>query len=254
MLDTLIRQAGDGTYEPTEPGITIRDLGVTEATGGDYTLLLVRIEQEGAYIEHLHRHDERFSLAYVLSGWLQVEFQEIGIQMLGPGTVVPAFNGPTHHELDAGDGLELLLLITQKDMIGNDREKIVLQFEGDTPEHDNVLPGFLCRDFGLTELTGGRLTARRLTAMPGTATNIQWHHHQPDVQFVYVARGWFEGEYNGSGTVRLEQGALAVHHPGVPHMSVAHSDDLVLIEITAPANYATEMAATPTPGEAATAR
>ncbi len=63
-------------------------------------------------MEELHRHDEGFSLAYVLKGWLDVEFEQIGVQHLGLGTVVPAFNGPVHRELTCGDGLELLLLVT----------------------------------------------------------------------------------------------------------------------------------------------
>lgn len=245
MPGTLIRQAGEGGYEAAEPGITIRDLGVTDATGGDYTLLLVRIEPEGAQVEELHRHDEGFSLAYVLSGWLQVEFAEIGVQTLPVGTVIPAFNGPTHRELDAGDGLELLLLVTANDMIGHDNEKIVLRFEDETPYQDDVAIGFRCRDFDLAELTGGRLTARALRPIPGVETDHQWHQHDYDAQFLYVAEGWFDVEYADSGIVRLEPGAMVLQRPGVPHIVRGHSDDLLLIEMTLPATFETEIVAGP---------
>jgi quercetin dioxygenase-like cupin family protein len=107
MLHTYVRHASEGEFQLATPGTFVRDLGVGDLTGGELTAQVVRIEPEGAYIEELHRHDEGFSLAYVLKGWLDVEFEEIGVQHLGPGTVIPAYNGPRHHELACGDGFEL---------------------------------------------------------------------------------------------------------------------------------------------------
>ena len=75
-LPTFIRHGDEGGFVPVEPGISVRDLGIGEATGGDYTFQIVRIEPEGAYVENLHRHEEGFSLAYVLKGWLDVEFAD----------------------------------------------------------------------------------------------------------------------------------------------------------------------------------
>ena len=98
-MGTYVRHANEGAFEPVEPGIFVRDLGIGDLTAGELTAQVVRIEPEGAYVENLHRHDEGFSLAYVLKGWLDVEFEEIGVQHLGPGTVIPAFNGPMHREL-----------------------------------------------------------------------------------------------------------------------------------------------------------
>src|SRR5262249_51199661 len=94
ILHTYVRHANEGEFQLATPGTFVRDLGVGDLTGGELTAQVVRIEPEGAYIEELHRHDEGFSLAYVLKGWLDVEFEEIGVQHLGPGTVIPAYNGP----------------------------------------------------------------------------------------------------------------------------------------------------------------
>jgi hypothetical protein len=44
------------------PGIFVRDLGLGESNGGEYTVQVV--QPEGARVEHLHRHEEGFSLAY----------------------------------------------------------------------------------------------------------------------------------------------------------------------------------------------
>jgi quercetin dioxygenase-like cupin family protein len=239
---TFIRHGNEGDFVTVEPGISVRDLGIGEASGGDYTLQLVRIEPEGAHVEDLHRHDERFSLAYVLNGWLDVEFAEIGVHRLRKGTVVPAFNGPTHRELDAGDGLELLLLVTQKDTIGHDREKIVLQHadEGERTARPN--DQLVVRDFGLEALTGGRMVARALEARAACDDAGDRHSHGVDFQVVYVARGWLDVDFSDLGRVRLEQGSAAVQSSNVIHSALAHSDDLLLIEIVTPAKYSTTMA------------
>jgi quercetin dioxygenase-like cupin family protein len=233
VQSTLIRH-DEGQFEPSEPGISVRSLDIGENPGG-YTLQVVRIEPEGAYVELLHRHDEGFSLAYVLKGWLDVEFKEIGVQHLGLGTVVPAFNGPTHHELDAGDGLELLLLITQQNLKDDNDEMIVLQREGDV-EYRTAASGDLAyRDFGLGELTGGRMLARSLKGTDGVSPG-EWDVADAPFQFVYVAEGWIDTDLSDGGTVRLEKGSVAVQVPDVGQRVMAHSDDLVLIEVVTPAN------------------
>ena len=40
----------------------------------------------------------------------------------------------------------------------------------------------------------------------------------------------------------MEQGAVALQRPNVVHSAVAHSDDLMLIEIVTPAKYSTTVA------------
>ena len=239
---TFIRYGHEGAFEPGEPGVSVRDLGIGEATGGEYTLRLVRLEPEGARVADLHRHDERFSLAYVLNGWFDVEFADLGVQHLGTGTAIPAFNGPTHREIDAGDGLELLLLVTQKDMIGHDQEKIVLQREGDVASTARPGDQLVTRDFGLEALTGGRMVARELKAVAACDVAGARHSHFVDFQAVYVARGWLDVEFSDVGQVHLEAGSVALQRPNVVHSALAHSDDLLLIEIVTPARYSTEMA------------
>src|SRR5215472_4331602 len=169
MPTTYVRHANEGEFQRVAPGTFVRDLGVGDITGGELTAQVVRIEPEGAYIEELHRHDEGFSLAYVLKGWLDVEFEEIGVQHLGPGTVIPAYNGPRHHELACGDGFELLLFVTRKSMSGDDRQRIIVQQERDAPYKEGLRDCFRYRDFGLTELTGGRMVAQAIEVLPGSS-------------------------------------------------------------------------------------
>src|SRR5436190_3612503 len=84
MLHTYVRHANEGEFQLATPGTFVRDLGVGDITDGELAAQVVRIEREGAYIEELHRHDDGFSLAYVLKGWLDGIRGDRG-QHLGPG-------------------------------------------------------------------------------------------------------------------------------------------------------------------------
>jgi quercetin dioxygenase-like cupin family protein len=60
-----------------------------------------------------------------------------------------------------------------------------------------------------------------------------------------VTRGWVVFEYEGSGEHVLREGSCVLQPPGIRHREVRHSDDLELIEIISPADFATEDAEAP---------
>lgn len=215
-------------FATAAPGIEVRELDIAAATNGEYTLAVIRISPEGARVDALHRHDERFSLAYVLKGWLDVEFQALGVEHLGPGTVVPAFNAPTHREIDAGDDLELLLLVTQKPMCDGEAEHIVLLRKADAPA---AVEEQACRDFGLETLSGGRISARALRA-PGL---LAQRDSSPDFHCAYIASGWLELDQGSASTQRLQAGAALVNQVDFGDRLRTCSDDLLVIEIETPA-------------------
>jgi mannose-6-phosphate isomerase-like protein (cupin superfamily) len=98
---------------------------------------------------------------------------------------------------------------------------------------------FQYRDLGIREATKGRIGAHVIRAKEGTGAAPQWHRHELEFQMVYVTRGWVVFEYEGVGEVRLEAGSCVHQPPGIRHIELAHSDDLELIEITSPAEFAT---------------
>jgi mannose-6-phosphate isomerase-like protein (cupin superfamily) len=98
---------------------------------------------------------------------------------------------------------------------------------------------FQYRDLGIREATKGRIGAHVIRAKEGTGAAPQWHRHELEFQMVYVTRGWVDFEYEGVGRVRLEAGSCVHQPPGIRHIERAHSDDLELIEITSPADFAT---------------
>lgn len=99
---------------------------------------------------------------------------------------------------------------------------------------------FEYRDLGIAGATGGRFGAHVIRAVPGKKSPAAWHSHTLDFQMVYVTRGWVVFEYEGKGEHVLRAGSCVLQPPGIRHRELRHSDDLELIEITAPAEFATE--------------
>ena len=98
---------------------------------------------------------------------------------------------------------------------------------------------FEYRPLGIAEATGGKYGAHVIRAVPGMESPGAWHSHDLDFQMVYVTRGWVVFEYEGQGEHVLRAGSCVLQPPGIKHREVRHSDDLELIEITAPADFTT---------------
>lgn len=104
---------------------------------------------------------------------------------------------------------------------------------------------FEYRDLGIAGVTGGRFGANVIRAVPGQHAQPAWHTHALGFQLVYVLRGWVRFEYEDIGEVLLEAGTSVYQPPGVRHRELGHSDDLELLEVTAPAEFETAMAGAP---------
>ncbi len=104
---------------------------------------------------------------------------------------------------------------------------------------------FEYRQLGIAEATGGKYGAHVIRAVPGQHSEAAWHTHDLDFQLVYVTRGWVVFEYEGQGETILREGSCVLQPPGIRHREVTHSDDMELIEITSPAEFATAGAEAP---------
>ena len=98
---------------------------------------------------------------------------------------------------------------------------------------------FEYRDLGIKGATGGAAVAHVIRAAAGSAFSGQPHLHETTFQLVYVLRGWIEFEYEGHGRVRLEAGSCVHQPPGIRHREIGHSDDVEMLEIVFPADFAT---------------
>ena len=85
-----------------------RNLGIPEATGGKMGAHVIRgVPGEGAKPEwHLHELD--FQFVYVLKGWVEFEYEDIGFVRLEAGSSV--FQPPQirHREVRHSDDVEML--------------------------------------------------------------------------------------------------------------------------------------------------
>lgn len=107
-------------------------------------------------------------------------------------------------------------------------------------EGAGLRPFFEYRQLGISEATNGAYGAHVIRAVPGMESPATWHSHDLDFQMVYVTQGWVVFEYEGQGEHLLRTGSCVLQPPGIKHREVRHSDDLELIEITAPAVFSTQ--------------
>jgi len=98
---------------------------------------------------------------------------------------------------------------------------------------------FEYRDLGVAQATAGAYSVHVIRALDGHEASGAPHLHQLDFQFVYVLQGWVEFEYEHTGVVRLERGDSVYQPPGIRHREIAHSADLEMLEVVAPATFHT---------------
>ncbi|KAA0999136.1 cupin domain-containing protein [Paraburkholderia panacisoli] len=114
MTTTVKNAALDGS--DFAPGLReyfeYRDTGVKEATGGMYAAHVIRAVA-GKEVEPLwHTHTVGFQLFFVLQGWVEFEYEDIGVVRLEKGG--SAFQPPNvrHRELRHSDDLEVLEIVS----------------------------------------------------------------------------------------------------------------------------------------------
>ena len=104
---------------------------------------------------------------------------------------------------------------------------------------DGLRTFFEYRDLGINAATGGKINAHVIRARDRHGARPEWHFHDLDFQMVYVLKGWVRFEYEGTGEVLLQAGSCVHQPPRIRHREIAHSDDLEMLEVTSPAEFAT---------------
>jgi mannose-6-phosphate isomerase-like protein (cupin superfamily) len=90
-----------------------RDLGIENATHGQFRAHVIRIKKESAghhelHTTGLHQHKCDFQMFYVLNGWIKFVYEGQGEKIFGKGDCVLQPPGIVHNELDCSDDLEVL--------------------------------------------------------------------------------------------------------------------------------------------------
>jgi len=94
-------------------------------------------------------------------------------------------------------------------------------------------PQFVYRRLGIEEATGGAYDAHVIKGVPGSKPS------ELEFLFVYVLKGWMSFHYHGHGEHKLKAGDCHIIPPGLSHTVTGWSEDVELLELTAPGHYKT---------------
>jgi len=108
---------------------------------------------------------------------------------------------------------------------------------------------FEYRGLGVDRATDGAYGAHVIRAIPGAHATGQWHTHNLGFQMFFVLKGWVRFEYEDIGEKIFRAGDSCYQPPKVRHREIAHSEDLEMLEVVGPAEFATEEV--PAPAEVA---
>jgi quercetin dioxygenase-like cupin family protein len=108
-MGTVVKHAKDAVFDQgLRAFFAYRDLGVAAASGGQIGAHVIRaVPGEGPKPEW-HTHALEFQMVYVLRGWVEFEYEDIGAVRLEPGASVYQPPGIRHREVAHSDDLELL--------------------------------------------------------------------------------------------------------------------------------------------------
>ena len=122
-----------------------------------------------------------------------------------------------------------------------------------TKENPNYVAGrrdfFKYRELGITAATHGKIRAQVTEAARGMSKPTGWHVHKCEAQFIYILDGWVDLVF-ADRKVRLKAGDSMLIPGDTPHNETGTSETLELLEMSIPADMATEPCAPP-PGHAA---
>lgn len=214
-------------FDPSDFGtgrasMTYRDL-LPSRQGGRYIASHIRIAEGGPVPDYVHYHRILFQMIYCRRGWVRVVYEDQGPPfVLEPGDCVLQPPGIRHRVLEASDGLEVVEvgcpaihdtctdpgLLLPNDVLAPDRlfggQHFVRHVAADAvvaPSDD----GFIARNLGFDEATGGLASLRTVRSNGRVATALQAPAGS-DLYFLFID--------HGRATLRGPEGLTVELRPG----------------------------------------
>lgn len=107
-------------------------------------------------------------------------------------------------------------------------------------KRNGLRPYALYRDLGIAEATAGLAVAQVIRFVAPCTDEVRKRHtHDVQFQMVYVLKGWMKNEFEGHGEQIMRAGTAWIQPPGIKHTVLDYSDDLEVLEIVLPADFAT---------------
>ena len=98
----------------------------------------------------------------------------------------------------------------------------------------------LYRDLGMAAATGGLCQAHVIRLQSPCTDEVRKRHvHEPELQLIYVLKGWVKNEFEGEGVQMMSAGSCWLQPPGIPHTVLDYSPDVELLEIIVPSDFKT---------------
>lgn len=90
------------------PDFVYRDLGIKDATEGRVMAQVIRADQACDGPMGYHSHDLEFQMVYMLKGWAQLEFEDVGEIRVEAGDAWYQPPGVKHEVLEYSDDFEVI--------------------------------------------------------------------------------------------------------------------------------------------------
>ena len=245
----LSRMEGEGAWEAGRAGMLYRDL-VPGRLGGSFIASHIRIPSGGPVPDYVHFHKIRFQMIFCRAGWVRLVYEDQGppfVMQAGDcvlqppeirhrvlessaGLEVIEIASPAVHETFADNGLALpnATVNLQRDFGG---QRFLWHVAAEARWQPSRVPGFECRDTGISEATRGLAGAR--VVRPRSASETPRESHDRELQFFFVLDG--AATLACEGTHRLAPGDAVTIPAGVPYAFGDCAESLSLLEVTLPA-------------------
>lgn len=235
-------------------GMQYRDL-IPGRQGGRFIASHIRIEQGGPVPDYVHFHKVRFQLIYCYKGWVRVVYEDQGPPFtMHAGDCVLQPPQIRHRVLESSAGLEVIEVscpAEHETLVEHELElptpelnpardfggQRFVRHEADSAAWDAWrIGGFACRDTGLADGSGGRVSAR-VVQRAGELSPAE-QNQGAELQFWFVLRGSLSIGGPAHGNDDLTAGDACVIPASMPFSLANCSDELEFLEVLAPAGQA----------------
>ena len=115
---TLVHHHDEGAFDQgLRAFFAYRDLGLRDATGGQFGANVIRAVPGTGAKPEWHTHALGFQFVYVLQGWVEFEYQDIGQVRLEKGSSVMQPPGIRHREVSHSADLEMLEITSPAEFV-----------------------------------------------------------------------------------------------------------------------------------------
>lgn len=198
---------GEVPWSIGRAGMRYRDL-LPKRLGGRFIASQIQIPESGLVPDYVHYHEVRFQMIFVAEGWVRLVYEDQGepfILRAGDSVLQPP--EIRHRVLESGDGLEVIEISCPTSQVTRVEHDIELPTRSFRPERRfggqrfvrqraesapfrpwGKEDGWLCRDLGIADGTGGLASAEVVRGARNAVDCV----HDGELWFAFVWRGTLE--------------------------------------------------------------